>query len=129
MRSFTAMLPRASHPTAKALIESLLEDEVDHGRVGWAYLEQRRSDGTLTGLEAHLEAIADRTVGAVVRDAAASPEPSDPRAESLGHLGLDEAATLYVDALEQVIMPGLDQVGVGTTPLETCVARWRASTA
>lgn len=121
---FTCILERTDHLVARPLVEALLEDEIDHGRVGWAYLEQRRSDGTLDGLGAQIAGIADRTIGEVVRKSRETPEPSDPEAEQLGHLGLDESAKLYVDALDQVIVPGLEAAGVDPAPVLAQRERW-----
>src|SRR4029079_10138942 len=42
---FTEMLEVASHPLARAVVLSLLEDEIDHGKVGWAYLAAAKRDG------------------------------------------------------------------------------------
>ncbi len=119
---FTELRGRATHPTARALVDSLLEDEIDHGRVGWAYLEQRAHDGTLDGLSEALPAIADRTVGVVIRSAREKPEPSVAAIEQLGHLGLNASAELYRGALEALIVPGLESAGVDTAPLRA----WRA---
>lgn len=114
---FTEMLPRAAHPVARALIECLLEDEVDHGRLGWAYLAQRAAEGNTEGLAALLPRIVDRTVGAVVRDAEQAPEVDEVGAETLGHLGLTTSASLYCRALYDTIIVGLEAVGIDTSHL------------
>jgi hypothetical protein len=41
---FTEMVGRATQPTARAALESSLEDEIDHGRIGCA---ARATLGTL----------------------------------------------------------------------------------
>lgn len=117
---FTELRGRTTYPTARAVVDSLLEDEVDHGRVGWASLEQRASDGSIEGLSQGLPAMADRPVGVAVRHARQHPEPDVPGLESLGHLGLDTSAALYQDALRNLIIPGLKSAGVDTVPLDSC---------
>ena len=83
----TEMLDRATHATARAAIESLLEDEIDHGRVGWAYLASvcREKWGATIAREA-LPALLRRTVAPVLEGARAKGERDDRRAEAHGYL-------------------------------------------
>ena len=60
---FSEMLARASNPVAHDAVAALLEDEIDHGRAGWAYVGARKRDGALDGLAGALPALLDRTVG------------------------------------------------------------------
>jgi hypothetical protein len=43
---FAEMVSRATHSAARAVVESLLEDEIDHSRVGWAYLATQKHHST-----------------------------------------------------------------------------------
>jgi hypothetical protein len=108
---FTEMLGRASQPTARAALESLLEDEIDHGRVGWAYLSTRARDARLDGLAAALPALLERTVGRALRQAERSHE-DDSAMEGYGWLGRTSALTSIRRALREVIVPGFETLGV-----------------
>jgi hypothetical protein len=108
---FTEMLGRATQPTARAALESLLEDEIDHGRVGWAYLSTRARDARLDGLAAALPALLERTVGRALRVADRSHE-DDAEMESYGWLGRTTAMTTIRRALREVIVPGFETLGV-----------------
>jgi hypothetical protein len=114
----TEMLARASHPAARAAVESLLEDEIDHGRVGWAYLASRRAEGRLDGLAEALPDMLDRTMRRAMSSAAADPEPDDPALEALGYLGNDTGAAIFTRTLRDVILPGFELLGLDRGPVE-----------
>jgi hypothetical protein len=125
---FTEMIARTTDPVAREAVESLLEDEIDHGRVGWAYLAGRARDGALGGLAAALPAMLARTFAPVLDprpvrsgqrarptgDAArvGSSSPDDPRLEACAYLGPRAGADVYRRALRDVILPGFETVGV-----------------
>jgi hypothetical protein len=109
---FTEMLARATNPVARAAIASLLEDELDHGRVGWAYLGERKRDGALDGLAEALPAMLDRTIGRALAPREGGRE--DPAMEAFGFLGNDTSRAMILRALHDVILPGFETVGVDT---------------
>jgi hypothetical protein len=112
----TEMLARASHPVARAAVESLLEDEIDHGRVGWAYLASRAAERRLDGLAGALPGMLDRTIGRVLRAAVREPEPDDPARQAFGFLGNDAGAAVFTRTLRDVIVPGFELCGVELGP-------------
>jgi hypothetical protein len=118
----TEMLARATHPVARAAVESLLEDEIDHGRVGWAYLATRAAEQRLGALAAELPAMLDRTIGRVLRAARRDPEPDDPAREAFGFLGHDAGATLFTRTLHDVVFPGFELCGVDLGPARAAAA-------
>jgi hypothetical protein len=60
------MLARTTDAVARVAIESLLEDEIDHGRVGWTYLAERAGQRRTGGLDEALPAMLDRVFGRVL---------------------------------------------------------------
>jgi len=124
----TEMLARATHPAARAALESLLEDEIDHGRVGWAHLATRRDPALAPGLPGALPAMLERTVGWVMKLAETHPEPDDRSLEALGYLGHDAGAAIFARALRDVILPGFEVLGVDLGPARQYIAerRWLA---
>ena len=119
----TEMLARATVPVARAAVESLLEDEIDHGRVGWAYLAARAKEGRTDGLSAALPAMLDRTFRAVLDAARRSTELEDPKLESYAYLSTNVAADVYRRALRDVILPGFETLGVDLGPTLARVRR------
>lgn len=114
---FTEMVARASHPVAKAVVESLLEDEIDHSRVGWAYLASRASGGTSRELVAEaLPSLLDRTVGRALDDLDREADEDDPSMEAFGYLGHTTGAAAVRRALDEVIVPGMQRLGVDVAP-------------
>jgi hypothetical protein len=109
---FTEMLARTTDAVAREAVESLLEDEIDHGRVGWAYLATRSRDGALGGLAGALPGILSRTFQAVLGSPRVASQEDDPRLEACGYLGASTAADVYRRSLRDVIIPGFEQLGV-----------------
>jgi hypothetical protein len=112
---FTEMLARCADPVAREAVESLLEDEVDHGRVGWAYLAERARERRVGGLAKALPGMFDRTFRTVMGAARRAP-PDDVALERCAFLGIRASAEVYARALEQVILPGFEEVGVELGP-------------
>jgi hypothetical protein len=116
----TEMLARASHPVARAALESLLEDEIDHGRVGWAYLAARQREASAASLGEALPAMLERTVARVVDQPVTD---DDERAlEAHGYLSQRTARALYLSALDEVIVPGFTELGVDLGPVRAWLA-------
>jgi len=114
---FTEMLARTTDPVAREAIESLLEDEIDHGRVGWAYLAERTHERSAGALAAALPAMLDRTFRGVLGGAReAATRVDDARLETCAYLGPRVAADVYARALRDVILPGFEQLGVDLAP-------------
>jgi hypothetical protein len=118
---FTEMHGRASNPAARAVIESLLEDEIDHGKVGWAYLASRANARELEGLAPRLAMLLERTVGRAMRDAARHPEGDDPQMEAFGYVGRTSSLAVFRRALVDVIVPGFETLGVDLGASRACI--------
>jgi hypothetical protein len=117
---FTEMIARCTDPVAREAVESLLEDEVDHGRVGWAYLAERARERRLGGLARILPAMLDRNFRAVLGAARRAPG-DDSKLEQCAYLGARAGADVYSRALHDVILPGFEEVGVDLGPARALV--------
>jgi hypothetical protein len=111
---FTEMLARATDPVAREAVESLLEDEIDHGRVGWAYLAERASERSLGDLGKALPDMLTRTLRGVLGGKVASADTA--KLEACAHLGPRAAADVYRRAVRDVILPGFETLGVELGP-------------
>jgi hypothetical protein len=112
--AFTEMLSRTTHPIARAVVQSLLTDEIDHGRVGWAYIAERAKGNALHGLSVALPDIFVRAMGAGMRPAEKNAEPDDASLEHWGYLGPKTVADIFRSTAREVILPGFERFGVDT---------------
>jgi hypothetical protein len=118
---FTEMLARTTDSTVRTVIESLLEDEIDHGRVGWAYLATRARDGRLHGVAEALPALLERTVGRTLRELRAAHD-DEPSWSAFGWLGRPSGTEAVRRALQGVILPGFEALGVALAPSKATLA-------
>ncbi len=118
---FTEMLARATDPVAREAIESLLEDEIDHGRVGWAYLAARARDRSTEGLAEALPAMLTRTLRGVL-GAKLPAHDDDATLETCGYLGARAAVEVYGRAVRDVILPGFETLRVDVGPARALLA-------
>jgi hypothetical protein len=102
--------------TPRSAVESLLEDEIDHGRVGWAYLASRAREKRLAGLSEALPAMLDRTMGRVIAAAKSHPEDDTEPLRAVGYVGTKTAASIFEKTLRDVILPGFATCGVDIEP-------------
>lgn len=115
---FTEMHARTTDPFARTVVESLLEDEIHHGRMGWTHLTNACREGWGAAVvEPRLIALVDRTVGEVLRLSAARRERDDAAMEALAWLGNDAGAEVYREGLRDMLVPGFDALGLSTRAL------------
>jgi hypothetical protein len=100
----------------RAVLESLLEDEIDHGRVGWAHLAAVARVEPLDGLSRVLPDMLRRTFVASIRRAAEVPEPDIAARAAVGHVSNDACPGIFRRALRDVILPGFETIGVDLGP-------------
>jgi hypothetical protein len=104
--------------TPRMAVESLLEDEIDHGRVGWAFLASRAQEKNVAGLAESLPAMLDRTMGWVMDWSRSNPEDDRPELEAVGYLGSTTSEAIFRSTLKDVILPGFARCGIDTRPVE-----------
>lgn len=94
-------------------IQEILRDEIDHGRIGWAYLAHLSQKNTLDFVGAHLPMLLDAAIEDELFD---TPDPHDPDAATmcLGALPQVKRAALFREAIEDLVLPGLSRFGVDT---------------
>jgi hypothetical protein len=119
---FTEMLSEMGEGTPRMAVESLLEDEIDHGRVGWAYLAARASAKRIDGLAAALPAMLDHTLGPVIEKARSQPEPDTRALRSVGYIGASTARAIFERTLRDVILPGFETCGIDLAPTRAHIA-------
>ena len=118
---------RATHDATRAALHQLLADEVAHSRIGWGYLAQERGwrDELAVGLPLMLAAAThdDDFLSASV------PPVTSPALVAHGLLPQSALREVFLEAMHDVVLPGLELCGVGTVEarrwLTTCTDRWR----
>lgn len=107
---FTEMRGRASNPVARAVVDSLLEDEINHGKVGWAYLADRARSGTVEGVAEALPDMLERTFGHLLQGLGRVED--DDASEAFGYVRDGARAAIFRCALKDVVVPGFETVGI-----------------
>jgi hypothetical protein len=122
----TALLPEARDPALRAALHELCADEVRHARLGWAWLAVAAARGGTAFLGPHLPAMLRATAD---DDLFGPVEPAreDPGLLALGVLPHAAKRDLFVRALEEVVLPGLDAAGVDTGAARAWLAGRKAA--
>lgn len=117
---------QSTDEATRGALHELLADEVQHSRIGWGYLaaEPGWRDGIASGLP--------RMLAAATHDEhflAEAPPPIDA-ADLAGYGLLPQPAlrAVFLEAMHDVVLPGLDLCGVDTRAardwLAACTSRW-----
>jgi hypothetical protein len=122
----TALLPAARDPALRGVLRELAADEVGHARLGWAHL----AVAAARGRTAFLGPLLPVMLAASVDDdlfGAVEPCRDDEALLAFGVLPHAAKRDLFVGALEQVVLPGLDGAGVDTAAARAWLASARLS--
>jgi len=120
----TTLLGAEAEPRVREILHEIARDEVTHSRMGWAHLAREAPRGV--GFLA--EHIPTMLGGTVAPDFFADAAP-DPDVEVLlrhGLLSQAQKQSVFVETLEAVVFPGLEQFGVDTAPARAWLAAARA---
>jgi hypothetical protein len=108
---------RAIDPVPRAVLSSIVADEVHHARLGWYYLAWRAPQWT----RAERQRVADRA-GALVMDVERrfwrgrdAPEGAQGAARALGVLESEGQRRAVRAVMEDEIVPALDALGLGAS--------------
>jgi hypothetical protein len=114
-----ASLKHAKGALARAALRALFSDEIDHARLGWAHLAELR--------ESERNEIAPWLPGLVRanlkmwRDSP-RPYPADPLLHAHGAPPADAVEQALLNAIRQLIIPGLEHFGIPTAALQNWLA-------
>lgn len=124
----------ARDEATRAALRALLADEVQHSRIGWSYLSNE------TSFKDEIAARLPLMLAAAVHDEKflsdpappAPPAPSSPSESPTlaahGLLSQSDRRKVFLQAMEDVVLPGLALCGVATNEarrwLAECTSRW-----
>jgi bacterioferritin (cytochrome b1) len=108
------LVERARDPVCKRVMHSILCDEVNHSRLGWAYLAAEHSRGVRDCVGRYLPSLLDATLGDGFLAAVPTTDARATELAGLGSLELAERQRIVKETLVHVIFPGLDRFGIET---------------
>jgi len=113
----TRSYAEAREHDSRAAIREILADEVQHARLGWAYLSLERDREWLA---AWFPMMLAATVPEELRDPRIQPEPS-PALRAHGVFARRELRSILIETVSGVIEPGLELLGVDAGPIRTWI--------
>jgi hypothetical protein len=113
-----ACLEEAESSSARSAVQSLLEDEIQHARLGWAFLASASaSDRALVSaaLSELTQEVARLWLGIA----------NYPEALPRGHgcLSLAALQRVFADAVNDLLLPGFEHAGIATAPACAALAK------
>jgi len=121
MATLVTLLDAASDAHLRTVLQELARDEVQHARLGWAYLAWAKNRTDLSFLSAFLPTMAAQATGDDLF------QPSVPGADDTellqgGVVPKRERRRIYLETLDSVVIPGFDEFGIDTGPLRQWAA-------
>ena len=110
------LVARAGDPVCKQAMHSVLRDEVNHSRLGWAFLAEERGRGARDCVGRHVPEMLEAALGPRFFTFTAAPAAEQKELATLGSLERPERQRIVRETLESVIFPGLERFGIDTHP-------------
>jgi hypothetical protein len=110
-----ALVERARDSVAKVTLHSILRDEVEHSRLGWAYLAEEHARGAPDCVSESLGAMLSSTLSDELFGASSNANELDRALAGLGSLERAERLRIVRETLNAVVFPGLERFGIDTT--------------
>ena len=114
--TLVTLLDAASDAHLKVVLQELARDEVQHARLGWAYLGWAKDRFDLSFLSAFLPAMAAAATGDDLFRSG-PPEADDPGLLSGGVVPKRDRRRIYLETLHSVVIPGFEEFRIDTGPL------------
>ena len=119
MATLVTLLDAASDAHLKIVLQELARDEVQHARLGWAYLAWAKDHLDLSFLSEFLPAMAAAATGDDLFRPG-PPEADDPALLRAGVVPKRDRRRIYLETLHSVVIPGFEEFRIDTGPLR----RW-----
>ena len=101
--------PRVEHPVVRDALDVILEDEIRHGRLGWAHLSDAAAREDVSWLAAHVPAMID---DALAGEAGLSLPHGGADLGDLGILDRETSQKVAREVIATTIVPGLARSGI-----------------
>jgi hypothetical protein len=109
------LVAQARDPVCRHAMHTILRDEVNHSRLGWAFLAEEHARGTGDCVGRYLPRMLEATVGEELFSTEIRPDPKLTELAGLGALELGDRQRMVRDTLQGVVFPGLERFGVETS--------------
>jgi hypothetical protein len=109
------LVARARDPVCKQAMHSVLRDEVNHSRLGWAFLAEERGRGARDCVGRHVPEMLEAALGPHFFTFAHAPDAERKELAAIGSLERPERQRVVRETLESVIFPGLERFGIETS--------------
>lgn len=108
-------IAKVASPLSKAAAQTILSDEIDHARAGWAHLASRQVGPAILG---ELGGWLPRLLSARLNELAVEDAPPYPGEEyqELGVLSRRERKVIVHTTLHEVMLPGFARAGIDIGP-------------
>ena len=107
------MVERAADDRVRAVVHEVLTDEVQHSRLGWAYLASEHAHGSVAFLGALLpELLAQTVADEIFLPIEPGSHTEDAQLAGLGALERSRRLALFSGTMREVVFPGLARYGV-----------------
>ena len=113
------LVARAGDPVCKQAMHSILRDEVNHSRLGWALLAEEHARGARDCVGRHVPEMLEAALGPHFF-AFAAPDAQQTELAAIDSLERPERQRIVRETLEGVVLPGLERFGIETSPTK----RW-----
>lgn len=110
-------------PETRDILHTLLADEVEHSRIGWAYLSSEVSSKSV--IAERMPRILDATTHDPQFLSNPNAPPPSAAAAAHGMLAQVELRAVFLEAMTDVVLPGLQLCGVDTGEAERWLERLR----
>lgn len=111
----TTLLTPGGEERVGAVLRDLLRDEVAHSRLGWAHLAHEHAAGAVGFLGGYVPAMLEGGMAPGLFEPG-TPESESPALLRHGVLPHSRKREVFIRALEDVVLPGLERFGVDTGP-------------
>jgi len=110
-----ALVEQARDDFAKQTMRSILRDEVQHSKLGWAFLAEEHARGARDCVGRYLPRMLEATLGEEPFSENVPATPEEELLAGLGSLQRRVSGRVAREALELVIFPGLERFGIDAT--------------
>lgn len=118
-----ATLHIARCPQIRDTLRDILRDEIQHGRIGWAHLAAERAAGRGDFIAEAIPAMLREAGAEEIGDANDTLRSGDTLA-AYGELSAELRMKVFREAIRDVIVPGLEEVGIRPQPTLEFLSSW-----
>jgi hypothetical protein len=108
------LVARATDPVCRQAMHAILRDEVNHSRLGWAYLAEEHARVVRDCVGPHLPDMLEATLGDELFRVPGAPDPRLAQLAGFGSLERRDRLRVVHEVLQSVIFPGLELFGIET---------------